>query len=97
MAVEMLQEKHYDLLLLDIQMPVMDGYSTATHIREVMKSGIPIVAMTAHIMVDASVCAGDVVAAEIERQFANAQVAYLHLHNAKQGCYSCRVDRVTCA
>ena len=49
----------------------------------------------AHIMVDASVCAGDAVAAEIERQFANAQVAYLHLHNAKQGCYSCRVDRVT--
>jgi hypothetical protein len=25
--------------------------------------------------------------------FANESVAYLHLHNAKPGCFSCRVDR----
>lgn len=34
---------------------------------------------------------------EIEKQivtfFSNEKVSYLHLHNAKPGCYSCRVDR----
>ncbi|HEV8691684.1 MAG TPA: DUF1203 domain-containing protein [Ideonella sp.] len=47
----------------------------------------------AHMIVDAAVCEGGAVRAEIERMFDNAQVAYLHLHNAKRGCYSCRVDR----
>ena len=31
---------------------------------------------------------------KIRDLFANENVAYLHLHNAKPGCYSCRVDRV---
>ena len=30
----------------------------------------------------------------IERMFDNPRVAYLHLHNAKPGCYAARVDRV---
>ena len=30
----------------------------------------------------------------IEQLFAEPSVVYLHLHNAKPGCYSCRVDRV---
>ncbi|HTA66325.1 MAG TPA: DUF1203 domain-containing protein [Xanthomonadaceae bacterium] len=46
-----------------------------------------------HMMVDAAVREGADAASEIERQFANAAVAYIHLHNAKRGCYSCRVDR----
>jgi hypothetical protein len=29
----------------------------------------------------------------IARFFADPQVAYLHLHNARPGCYNCRVDR----
>jgi hypothetical protein len=47
-----------------------------------------------HQIVDAGVCEGGQLRAEIERLFGNAQVAYLHLHNAKRGCFSCRVDRV---
>jgi hypothetical protein len=46
-----------------------------------------------HLMVDAEICPGDEVAGEIERQFSNPAVSYLHLHNAKRGCYSCRVER----
>ena len=46
-----------------------------------------------HCMVDASVCEGAALAPEIDRMFADARVAYLHLHNAKRGCYSCRVER----
>lgn len=46
-----------------------------------------------HGMVDADVRDGADVAAEIERLFARPDVAYLHLHNARRGCFSCRVDR----
>lgn len=46
-----------------------------------------------HWIVDAAVCEGAEVAGEIRRQFANAGVAYIHLHNARRGCFSCRVDR----
>ncbi|TDP72660.1 DUF1203 domain-containing protein [Roseateles toxinivorans] len=47
----------------------------------------------AHMIVDAAVCEGTQVGTEIERCFANQAVAYIHLHNAKRGCFSCRVDR----
>ena len=47
-----------------------------------------------HLIVDADVCEGADLPPVIERLFADPQVAYLHLHNARRGCYSCRVDRV---
>jgi signal transduction histidine kinase/CheY-like chemotaxis protein len=49
-AIDRLKEKDYDLLLLDIQMPVMDGYTSARFIREQLLSDIPIIAMTAHVL-----------------------------------------------
>ena len=47
----------------------------------------------AHMIVDAAVCEGSAVRGEIERMLGDAQVAYLHLHNAKRGCFSCAVER----
>jgi len=47
----------------------------------------------AHMIVDAAVCEGHALRGEIERMFGDEQVAYLHLHNAKRGCFSCRVER----
>jgi hypothetical protein len=47
----------------------------------------------ADMIIDASVCEGSDVRAEIERLFGNEEVAYIHLHNAKRGCFSCRVSR----
>jgi hypothetical protein len=46
-----------------------------------------------HMMTAAEVRPGGDVADEIEQQFRNPDVAYIHLHNAKRGCFSCRVDR----
>jgi len=45
------------------------------------------------MMVAATVCDGPQVADEIAARFANRDVAYVHLHNAKQGCFSCLVVR----
>jgi len=49
------------------------------------------------MMVDADVVAGIVAARVIEHQFANPAVAYLHLHNAKPGCYAAQVVRAQSA
>jgi CheY-like chemotaxis protein len=47
-AIYKLQENNYDLVLMDIQMPVMDGYETTTYIRKNMgsKKNIPIIVIT---------------------------------------------------
>jgi len=45
-----LEKQHFDLVLMDIQMPEMDGYTAAQKIRQELHSNIPIVAMTAHAM-----------------------------------------------
>lgn len=47
----------------------------------------------AHDMIDADVVEGRVLEGAIERLFADPEVRYLHLHNAKPGCYAARVTR----
>ncbi len=47
----------------------------------------------AHQIVEADVCEGAAVSTAIERLFADPRVEYLHLHNARRGCYACRVVR----
>jgi hypothetical protein len=46
------------------------------------------------MIIDASVCEGSAVADALDGMFADAAVAYVHLHNAKRGCYSCLASRV---
>jgi Protein of unknown function (DUF1203) len=46
------------------------------------------------MMVDAEVCDGVEVRGAIERMLSDDAVAFVHLHNAKRGCFSCRVERV---
>ena len=46
-----------------------------------------------HSIVDAAVCDGKVVADEIRTLFGQPAVEYIHLHNARRGCYSCLVIR----
>jgi hypothetical protein len=45
------------------------------------------------MMVDADVSPGDDVEAALARLFTRADSAYVHIHNAKRGCYACRVER----
>jgi two-component system sensor histidine kinase/response regulator len=52
-AIEILDEQAFDLVLMDVEMPDMDGLDAATTIRKREKSTgnrIPIIAMTAHAM-----------------------------------------------
>jgi CheY-like chemotaxis protein len=48
-AVDHARAQNFDLVLLDMAMPVMDGYSTARVLREMGFEG-PIVALTAHAL-----------------------------------------------
>jgi PAS domain S-box-containing protein len=50
-AIQKINESDFDLVLMDIQLPEMDGYEATRHIRKKMpeaKTHIPIIAMTAH-------------------------------------------------
>jgi len=52
-ALEALLHQHFDLVLMDVQMPEMDGFEATAAIREHEQhssSRIPIIAMTAHAM-----------------------------------------------
>ena len=42
---------------------------------------------------EADVAEGRELPALVARMFADAGVAYIHVHNARPGCYSCRIDR----
>ena len=54
-AVEAFKVKDYDLILMDIHMPIMDGYEASTIIRNFTdkeKATVPIIALTASVAMD---------------------------------------------
>ena len=52
LAIRYLQQNnHYDLIIMDLQMPVLDGYAATQFIRNELQSSIPIIAMTATALI----------------------------------------------
>jgi PAS domain S-box-containing protein len=49
-AIEKLRENTYNIILMDIQMPIMDGISTTEEIRKQLQLNTPIIACSAHAM-----------------------------------------------
>ena len=56
-AVEKLRNNEYDIILMDLQMPEMNGFEATEYIRNTMHSSIPIIALTADVTtVDLAKC-----------------------------------------
>lgn len=56
-ALEKLETKSYDIILMDLQMPEMNGFEATEYIRNRMNSKIPIIALTADVTtVDLAKC-----------------------------------------
>ncbi len=56
-AIEKLQAKSYDIILMDLQMPEMNGFEATEYIRNTLNSKIPIIALTADVTtVDLAKC-----------------------------------------
>ena len=74
-----------------------DTYDQVDRVPEVMR--VRLLSLRAYstegMMLDADVVEGTQIETAIGRFFANSDVSYIHVHNAKQGCYSGRIDRVT--
>jgi len=48
-AIEMMQKKSYDVVLMDLQMPEMNGFEATDYMRNTMNSNVPIIALTADV------------------------------------------------
>ncbi|MBL0018120.1 MAG: response regulator [Bacteroidetes bacterium] len=56
-AIEKLQAQSFDIVLMDLQMPEMNGFEATEYIRKTMNSKIPIIALTADVTtVDVAKC-----------------------------------------
>ncbi|MFV8326031.1 ATP-binding protein [Flavobacterium sp. ZS1P14] len=49
LGIENLEKNNYDIILMDLQMPEMNGFEATAHIRNTIKSDIPIIALTADV------------------------------------------------
>jgi CheY-like chemotaxis protein len=48
-AIEKFKNNHYDIILMDLQMPEMNGFQATKYIRDTMNSYVPIIALTADV------------------------------------------------
>lgn len=50
-AIDLLRENHFDVVLMDLHMPKMDGFATTRFIRKELQNNVPVIALTADIFV----------------------------------------------
>lgn len=77
-AVDLLAKNHYDVILMDVQMPVMNGTDATRHIRGKMaapKNKIPIIALTASVLrADLDLCFESGMTAYVPKPFKTWQL-----------------------
>jgi CheY-like chemotaxis protein len=49
-ALDKMKSEHYDLVLMDLQMPIMDGFEATEQIRKELKSDVPIIGLSANAL-----------------------------------------------
>ncbi len=81
-AIEKLEKNTYDIILMDLQMPEMNGFEATQYIRNTMKLNIPIIALTADVTtVDIEKCIGygmnDYVAKPVDENILYAKIISL--------------------
>ena len=81
-AIDMMKQKDYDIVLMDLQMPEMNGFEATEYIRDVMKSDIPIIALTADVTtVDLEKCRlvgmNDYIAKPVDERILYSKIASL--------------------
>jgi two-component system, sensor histidine kinase len=50
-AIEQLRVRDFDVVLMDLQMPGLDGFGASRYIRKELRSDVPIIALTADVFV----------------------------------------------
>ncbi|HWV31342.1 MAG TPA: response regulator [Dyadobacter sp.] len=80
-ALDKLREETFDMVLMDIQMPVMDGYTAIKEIRRTISPTIPIITMTAHAMVgEKEECLSIGANSYISKPFKESELLYTIAH-----------------
>lgn len=88
-AIEMLENNEYDVILMDLQMPEMNGFEATTYIREVLKLSTPIIALTADVTtVDFKKCIAigmnDYIAKPVDERILYSKIVNLVSNQAEQ-------------
>ncbi|OJV12764.1 MAG: histidine kinase [Dyadobacter sp. 50-39] len=87
-ALDRLREETFDLVLMDIQMPVMDGYTAIKEIRGSISNTIPIITMTAHAMVgEKEECLSIGANSYISKPFKESELLYTIAHLGNKDNY----------
>jgi PAS domain S-box-containing protein len=81
-ALDFLAKSSYDIILMDLQMPEMNGFETTDYIRNVLKSNIPIIALTADVTtVDLDKCKevgmNDYIAKPVDEEVLLTKISHL--------------------
>jgi len=81
-AIEKLQNKPYDIILMDLQMPEINGFEATEYIRKKMNSQIPIIALTADVTTaDLQKCTAvgmnDYIAKPVDERLLYSKMIYL--------------------
>ncbi|MFN3490073.1 MAG: ATP-binding protein, partial [Emticicia sp.] len=87
-AIEKLKEKSYDIILMDLQMPEMNGFEATEYIRKKMALTTPIIALTADVTtVDLAKCKSvgmnDYIAKPLDERLLYSKIANLVKNSIK--------------